>query len=268
MWCCSPCNPAVLEEWMEASIEPTTNAILLVADISGWTKFVRRHAVSAAHARQIVVHLLRAIINATEPPLTVAELEGDAVFLYALSEPGDLQSVAAKVKAQIPRLFRAFDAEMKLLSTRPRCSCESCSSVEMLRLKQVVHAGEVALEQIGKFEKLFGLDVIIVHRMLKNSVTAKQYLMISEPAYEAMGGFYDLEPEKRVEKLKGVGRLETRVFDEDQIGEVLQLLENEEGSLPEPSLGQIIKWRLKLMARSLLAMASGTMFRVSRDGSL
>ncbi|MCH7564703.1 MAG: DUF2652 domain-containing protein [Gemmatimonadetes bacterium] len=253
---------------MEASIEPTTNAILLVADISGWTKFVRRHAKSASHARQIAVHLLRAIIAAVEPPLTVAELEGDAVFLFALSEPGDLNGVAVKVKAQIPRLFRAFAAEMKLLSTRPRCSCEACSSVERLRLKQVVHAGEVALEQIGKFEKLFGLDVIIVHRMLKNSVEAKEYLMISEPAYEAMDGFYGLEPERRVEKLKGVGWLETRVFDKDQIAEVLQLLENEEGYLPEPSLGQIIKWRLKLMARSLLAMASGTMFRSSRNGTV
>ncbi len=253
---------------MEANTEPKTNAILLVADISGWTKFVRRHAVSATHARQIVVHLLRAIIAATEPPLTVAELEGDAVFLYALSEPGDIGHVAQKVKAQIPRLFRAFEAEMRLLSTRPRCSCEACSNVEGLRLKQVVHAGEVALERIGKFEKLFGLDVIIVHRMLKNSVRAKQYLMISEPAYEAMDGFYGLEPEKRVEKLKGVGRLETRVFDEDQIAEVLQLLESEEGCLPEPSLGQIIKWRLKLMARSLLAMASGTMFRISRGGTV
>ncbi len=253
---------------MEASIEPTTNAILLVADISGWTKFVRRHAVSASHARQVVVHLLRAIISAAEPPLTVAELEGDAVFLYALSEPGDLGRVAVKVKAQIPRLFRAFAAEMKLLSTRPRCSCEACSSVGGLRLKQVVHAGEVALEQIGKFEKLFGLDVIIVHRMLKNSVEAKEYLMISKPAYEAMDGFYGLEPERRVEKLKGVGRLETRVFDEDQIAEVLQLLENEEGSIPEPSLGQIMKWRLKLMARSLLAMASRTIFRISRGGTV
>jgi len=224
---------------MEASIEPTTNAILLVADISGWTKFLRRHVVSASHARQIVVRLLRAIIAVTEPPLTVAELEGDAVFLYALADSGDLNRVAAKVKAQIPRLFRAFAAEMKLLSTSPRCSCEACSSIERLRLKQVVHAGEVALEQIGKFEKLFGLDVIIVHRMLKNSVEAKEYLMISEPAYQALDGFYDLEPEMRLEKLRGVGRLKTRVFNENQIAELLKLLEIEEGSLPEPSRGQV-----------------------------
>jgi len=253
---------------MEASVKPTANAILLVADISGWTKFVRRHVVSASHAREIIVQLLRAIIAASEPPLTVAELEGDAVFLYALGEEDDLEDVAAKVKAQIPRLFRAFATEMKLLSTRPRCSCEACASVERLRLKQVVHAGEVALEQIGKFEKLFGMAVIVVHRMLKNSVQEKEYLMISEPAYEALGGFYDLKPEKRSEKLSGVGRLETRVYHEDQIAEVLRCLELEEGSLPEPSLGRIIKWRLKLMGRSLVAMATGTVFRTSRDGSL
>lgn len=252
---------------MEASVVATTNAILLVADISGWTKFVRRPVVSASHARQVVVRLLRAIIAAAGPPLTVAELEGDAVFLYALCEPGEGKQVAQKVKAQIPRMFRAFSAEMKLLSTRPRCSCDACSSVEKLRLKQVVHAGEVALERIGKFEKLFGLDVIIVHRMLKNSVEAKEYLMISEPAYQALEGFYDLEPERRVEKLKGVGRLETRVFHEDQIAEAVRLVEAKEGPLPEPSIGQIIKWRLKLQARSLVDALTGALNAGSRNGA-
>lgn len=235
------------------------NAILLVADISGWTKFVRKHAVSASHARQIVVRLLKAIISVTEPPLTVAELEGDAVFLYALCEAGEAKRVAAQVKAQVPRMFRAFKDEMRVLTAKPRCSCDSCWSVEKLRLKQVVHAGEVALEQIGKFEKLFGFDVIVVHRMLKNSLDAKKYLMLTERAYHALDGFYDMEPEERTEKLDGVGPVAMKVFSAEQIEEVVGRAEAEEGAEAgeaKVSLGRLLMWRLKLQARTMVDLAA------------
>ena len=174
----------------------STKGILLVADISGYTAFVRVHARSASHARQIVVRLLKSIISASGPPLTLGELEGDAVFFYALGNESELPELARQVKDQIPRLFRAFTKALKVLSTRPRCSCEACSSIGSLRLKQMVHTGDVAVEQIDRFEKLFGLDVIVVHRMLKNSVPAKEYLMLSEPAFSSFDGFYDLEPER------------------------------------------------------------------------
>ena len=67
----------------------TAKSILLVADISGFTDFVQHHARSASHARQIVVRLLKSVIDAARPPLKVGELEGDAVFFYAL---GDTES--------------------------------------------------------------------------------------------------------------------------------------------------------------------------------
>ena len=40
--------------------EETTQGILVVSDISGYTDFVRRHTRSASHARQITVRLLKA----------------------------------------------------------------------------------------------------------------------------------------------------------------------------------------------------------------
>ncbi|NIO06511.1 MAG: DUF2652 domain-containing protein, partial [Deltaproteobacteria bacterium] len=62
----------------------SSRTLLLIADISGFTEFMRLHAMATRHARQIVVRLLRAMIEATGPPLRVAELEGDAVFFYAV----------------------------------------------------------------------------------------------------------------------------------------------------------------------------------------
>lgn len=235
----------------------TAKGILLVADISGFTDFVQHHARSASHARQIVVRLLKSIISAAGPPLTVGELEGDAVFFYALGDAGDLPELARKVKDQIPRFFRAFTKEMKVLSTLPRCSCEACSSIGSLRLKQVVHAGEVAVEKINRFVKLFGLDVIVVHRMLKNSVPALEYLMLSEPAYSSFQGFFDLEPERRVEELEGIGEFPMMVFYADQLRALQRDLEDREGPIPEPSLLEVMRWRLGVMVRTLVDLVRG-----------
>lgn len=234
----------------------TTNGILLVADISGYTDFVRQHARSASHARQIVVYLLKSMISESGPPLTVGELEGDAVFFYALGDDRELPKLAKQVKEQIPRFFRAFTKALKVLSTEPRCSCDACSSIESLRLKQVVHTGEVAVEQINRFEKLFGLAVIVIHRMLKNSVPAREYLMLSEPAFTTFQGFFDLEPERRIEELEGVGKMPMMVFYADQLQALQRDLEEREGPIPEPSLPDIVRWKLGVWARTMVDLVT------------
>ncbi|MCH7857505.1 MAG: DUF2652 domain-containing protein [Gemmatimonadetes bacterium] len=232
--------------------EGTTQGILLLSDISGYTEFVRRHTRSASHARQITVRLLKAIVSASSPPLSVAELEGDAVFFYALGSEEELPELAKKVKEQIPRLFRAFTRELKILSSGPNCSCHACACIAALRLKQAVHVGEVAVEKIGRFEKLFGLAVIIVHRMLKNSVPAREYLMLSELAFSNFDDFFGLEPERRIVELEGIGEYEMMVFYAEQMASVQDELAKTEGPIPDPSLSQILRWKLGLWVRTLL----------------
>ena len=69
--------------------EGTTQGILLMADISGYSEFVHRHTRSAGHARQITVRLLKAIVSASSPPLSVAELEFDGRDLIRMGlRPG------------------------------------------------------------------------------------------------------------------------------------------------------------------------------------
>ncbi len=77
---CYGIGALVRRDWRDrrlAMAEGTIQGILLVADISGYTDFVRQHARSASHARQITVRLLKAIVSAASPPLSVAELEGE-----------------------------------------------------------------------------------------------------------------------------------------------------------------------------------------------
>src|SRR5258705_12412515 len=61
------------------AIQPT---FLLIADIAGYTRFMKFHRASLAHAQDIVAQLLEAVIDASHPRLTLAKLEGDAAFFY------------------------------------------------------------------------------------------------------------------------------------------------------------------------------------------
>jgi hypothetical protein len=190
----------------------TSTALLLIADISGFTRFMRQESISLNHAKQIVVTLLKSLTDSAQPPLTVAELEGDAVFFYALCQEGETAAIAEKVKHQMRHFFEAFNREVERIDSVRTCACDACVQVSHLKLKQVAHLGEIAREEIGRFEKLFGLDVIIVHRMLKNTVDSKEYVMMSRPMYQASGGFFGLPAEQRREKFEGVGEIDTFVF--------------------------------------------------------
>ncbi len=49
-----------------------------------------------------------------------------------------------------------------------------------LTLKFVAHVGDIATQTIRHRLKLVGIDVILVHRMLKNPVTVREYVLLSE----------------------------------------------------------------------------------------
>ena len=192
----------------------TCQSLLVLADISGFTKFMKLHTITIAHAKQIIVKLLESIIKTALPPLKLIELEGDAVFFYAAccQDEAELDQHIAAVKTQIIGFFRAFYRELLKLCELQLCVCEACVSVKDLRLKIVLHAGEVAVEHIHSFEKLFGIEVIVAHRLLKNSVPAKEYILMTPPVYQRLGDFHALQPEKRQENYDDIGKVEYFVF--------------------------------------------------------
>jgi hypothetical protein len=136
----------------------------------------------------------------------------------------------------------------------------------------VVHAGEVAIEDVGRFRKLFGLAVIVVHRMLKNPVPAREYLMLSEPAFASFDGFFGLEPERLDVELDGIGTHRMMVFHADQLATVQELLDGSEGPVPEPSQARVLGWQVARRARTLMDVATAAVKRLapgagrSRDG--
>jgi hypothetical protein len=66
------------------------------------------------------------------------------------------------------------------------CPCNACKNMHLLDLKAAVHYGEYLIQKFGDKEELLGADVIVPHRMLKNSVIektgVKAYAIFSEAA--------------------------------------------------------------------------------------
>jgi len=75
-------------------------------------------------------------------------------------------------------------------------------------LKIIVHSGEALLSQLGNFSELSGVDVIAVHRLLKNLVPGNQYLLMTEPAYRDLAFPGDIEVVEG-EEVHDVGVLKT-----------------------------------------------------------
>lgn len=185
---------------------------LVIADIGGYTKFIKFHQTALLHAQEIIAQLLEAVIDRASHPLVLNKLEGDAALMYA--EIGDDPAAAARdVARQVTTFFSAFHAKSKELSgSRTNCPCDACQHIIDLRLKAVLHHGVVAIGKIRQFEELTGEDVILAHRLLKNSVVKPEYILMSAPFHRLAGDLAGYRGEKGKESYDELGAMDTVVF--------------------------------------------------------
>jgi len=160
---------------------PTRDTVLVMPDISGYTRFLHLSRFAEAHAQHIVTELLQAIIAAAAPTLTAAKVEGDAVLLYAPMD-GPRARTRGQVADALERLIRAFYLRVDELERSNLCRCECCRHLADLDLKAVVHRGPVTAYRLGRFTELSGMPVIVTHRLLKNSAQTPRYLLVTDPA--------------------------------------------------------------------------------------
>ena len=162
----------------EMDIRPTC---LVIADISGYTKFIRDKQLSLLHAEQIITDLLDAVIDGAQHPLTLNKLEGDAALMYATCGD-DVAATVVDVATQIQKFFALFrERQNQLIITGDGgCGCDACTGTGTLQLKVIAHLGDVLIKRVRQFEELAGEPVIVVHRLLKNSVDSHEYLMMTE----------------------------------------------------------------------------------------
>jgi hypothetical protein len=76
----------------------------------------------------------------------------------------------------------------------------------------VVHSGEALFYQIHRFNELSGTDVILVHRLLKNSEATDEYLMLTEQAYTEIEFPCDLPVMEGSESYEHLGLIKTFIY--------------------------------------------------------
>ena len=156
-------------------------AVLVIADIGGYTKYMNWNRMHLSHAQQTVASLLEAVIDASMK-LKLAKLEGDAAFFWA--PDGDANTVVCE---RLPQMRQAFLTRRERLKKDFPCHCEACTQRDNLSLKFVVHEGEVAEQKVKRNVELAGVDVILVHRMLKNTVPVPEYVLMTDVVAQQVG---------------------------------------------------------------------------------
>ncbi len=189
--------------------------ILIIADISGYTRFITSNIETTTHSQAVVTELVETIIKQVEIPLEVAKLEGDAVFLYSVKENSDTMSwndKRMKIGEKLITFFETFTKKVVELSMSTLCECDACKNISMLRLKIIVHSGKAVFHRIGKFEELGGVDAIVVHRLLKNSLKSNEYILLTEAGYNDIEFPEAIEVTKGTEQYDEIGIVKTVVF--------------------------------------------------------
>src|SRR5580765_1402733 len=146
-------------------------ATILIPDISGYTDFVTQTEVE--HGAFILNNLLECIVQMVPSDFVVSEIEGDAVLLYKKGNPPSKKEIVE----QCVKIFTAFHNMIRSIAGAPLCQCKACTGLADLSLKFVVHFGNIAEHSVSRFTKASGLDMVIAHRLLKNSIPGNEYLL-------------------------------------------------------------------------------------------
>jgi hypothetical protein len=160
---------------------PDDRGLILMPDISGYTAFV--HAAHPEHAQAVVSTLLEALLQAEQLGLELRDIEGDALFSYRAGAV----PACERIMDQVTRWNEAFHEARRRYQPSEGCRCGACGQLESLSLKVVAHYGRVRVQKIGPLHKLFGADVILAHRLLKNSLPLHSYFLFTGALAERCG---------------------------------------------------------------------------------
>jgi Protein of unknown function (DUF2652) len=150
---------------------------LVLADISGYSSFVAQTEVD--HSWSILHELLDTMVRSVEGRMDVSQVEGDAIlFISGLSTVDVIRALEGT--------FIAYHRRLRDMQAVTTCPCSACANIGILKLKFVVHHGKFSRQRLGNVEQLHGADVIVAHRLLKNKVPSKEYLLVTDAVLERL----------------------------------------------------------------------------------
>lgn len=92
------------------------------------------------------------------------------------------------------------------------CDCDGCENIHLLSIKAVLHCGEVLVWKVRKFKELSGTSVMTAHRLMKNHVPVKEYILVAEEFDRAWGGMPGQEGTPLVEECEGIGKVNVAYY--------------------------------------------------------
>jgi uncharacterized protein YndB with AHSA1/START domain len=183
----------------------------MIADISGYTSFLSETELE--HAQEIIEEITRLLLDHIQPPFKLVKLEGDAVFYYV---PQEMLPEPERLLEHIEACYCDFASHMQYAKRLTHCRCRACASMHTLDLKFFAHYGEYMIQKVpGTSEDIAGRDVILLHRLLKNSVTERMglrgYALLTNACLEKIGKSSFITP--HTESYEHIGEVECGVYD-------------------------------------------------------
>ena len=192
---------------------PIQEGYLILADISGYTSFLAENELD--HAPAVLNNVLTLLVNQMTPTLKLAEVEGDAVFLYL---PAAAISRGELLLELIEDTYSAFRDRQRMMQHNATCPCKACQSISQLDLKFIAHFGPYVMQHLAGSQKPVGTCVNLAHRLLKNGVAEatgwRGYALFSEQCLSRLG--MPLENlHEETEHYEHLGAVRTGSFDLD-----------------------------------------------------
>ena len=186
-----------------------TPTLICIPDISGFTQFMSDTNIELSS--KVIPSLLNKVIYANRIGLKVSEIEGDAILFYKTGELPTFKSLIEQCRS----FFTEFYDQLQYLQDEYALSTKkNFNFPDVLGLKIVLHYGaQISAVPIGKNIKLMGEDVIVAHRLLKNTININEYILISEHLLSQ----YD---EKEIDKNLKWGVLREKEEQYQHIGEI------------------------------------------------
>lgn len=162
------------------------SGFFFISDITGYTRFLTQSELG--HAKEILDAIFDSILENVEAPLAVSKVEGDAIFCYV---PDRLLKRPPSMLDAMEATYFEFRRQLKLMDINTTCDCNACVNMKELDLKVFIHHGEYILHEVAGSIELAGSDVILVHRLMKNTVTEatglSAYGLLTQAAIDAIG---------------------------------------------------------------------------------
>lgn len=209
-----------------SSEDASREGYLVVADIAGYTAFLT--GTELEHGQAIIDELISLVRGRLTPPLRFVKLEGDAVLCYA---EGSSFTDGERLTELLEVCYFDFSSRLFDMAQATTCPCVACASMGTLDLKFVAHYGSFLVRQVDRAQDVAGPDVILVHRLLKNTVTeqigCRAYVLFTEACLEHLPpSFARILPEHR-EAYESFGEVRGAVQDLKPVAEEMRATRRE-----------------------------------------